>query len=68
MREVETFHMVVYNRWGRLLFETRDPKTLGWDGKDPDGKECPSDSYIYLIEGGFETVNEQFKGNVTLIR
>jgi gliding motility-associated-like protein len=28
---LKDFHLVIYNRWGQLVFETRDPNQ-GWDG------------------------------------
>jgi gliding motility-associated-like protein len=30
---VRMFSMVIYNRWGQLIFETTNPAE-GWDGKD----------------------------------
>ncbi len=37
----------VYNRWGRLVFHTRNA-TDEWDGRS-DGKLLPNDSYHYVI-------------------
>ncbi len=60
-------YLIVYNRWGEKVFETRDLET-GWDGTFR-GKQLPPDVFGYYLEivcfGG-----EEFrkKGNVTLIR
>ena len=40
----------IYNRYGKLVFKTNDPKIL-WDGKDQqNGKELPAGVYFYAIE------------------
>ena len=44
------FDMKIYNRWGKLVFETID-EFQGWDGKDKDnGLVCPPGAYIYIID------------------
>ncbi len=44
------FNMKIFNRWGKLVFET-DDEIGGWDGKDKDSHDvCPTGAYIYLIE------------------
>lgn len=45
---VEDFHMQVFNRWGRQVFETTDPVT-GWDGLI-NGTPAPVDVYIYRMQ------------------
>ncbi len=42
------FSILIYNRWGELLFETEDPNN-GWDGK-VNGNICPIGTYFYLIK------------------
>lgn len=57
----------VYNRWGELVFETRDI-SKGWDGKFK-GKLIDPDTYDYYLgvtcAGGEQQI---IKGNTTLIR
>ena len=44
------FSLRIFNRWGKLVFETTD-EVLGWDGKDKDSHDvCPTGSYVYVIE------------------
>jgi gliding motility-associated-like protein len=65
----ETIEIYVYNRWGKLVFETKD-KLKGWDGTDQKlGGECPQDAYVYQIFAtSFGGKKYQYSGSVTLLR
>lgn len=57
----------IYNRWGNLLFETKNP-SIGWDGSF-NGAQQPMGVYIYEIQAVMNTgklVNKV--GNITLLR
>jgi gliding motility-associated-like protein len=60
---IETFSGVIFNRWGKKVFEWTDP-TQGWTGKD-----AKDGVYYYIIKAkgvdGQEFSNE---GHVTLTR
>nr|WP_246853835.1 gliding motility-associated C-terminal domain-containing protein [Rufibacter aurantiacus] len=61
------FTLQVLNRWGQIIFESKDPKT-GWNGTHA-GKPSPPEAYIYRLEA--VDVNGKKitqKGTVTLIR
>lgn len=45
--ENSTFQMVIYDRWGRLLFETTDAEA-GWDGR-LNGKILRQGVYTYIV-------------------
>lgn len=65
--KVEELYFAVYNRWGELVFETKD-KTKGWDGIY---KGKPADVGVfgwYLKAKCFDGTERFKKGNVTLIR
>jgi gliding motility-associated-like protein len=59
--------MQVWNRWGQLVFESKN-ENEGWDGRQ-DGRESPSDVYVYSIlvqmPSGLEF---RRKGDLTLLR
>lgn len=42
-----SFSMVIYNRWGEPLFETKDA-TIGWDGTYA-GKLAPQGAYTWTV-------------------
>ncbi|HEY3405945.1 MAG TPA: PKD domain-containing protein, partial [Ohtaekwangia sp.] len=66
-QKVSEFNMMVFNRWGDLLFET-DDQEQGWDGYYK-GALCPQDVYIYKITVRYNDGNKFTKtGDVTLIR
>jgi gliding motility-associated-like protein len=64
---VVNFSMVIYNRWGQLVYSGNE----GWDGTFA-GDNAPTDTYAYattysyLMEGN--TVQVIFKGSVVLVR
>jgi gliding motility-associated-like protein len=59
----ELIQTSIYNRWGKLVFETKNPSQF-WDGKNKDGEECVMGTYYYLIE----TKDKKFKGFVEINR
>ena len=59
--------LVVFNRWGEMLFETAD-RSQGWDGYYK-GELCPSDVYVYRLTVKYLDGREETKiGDVTLLR
>lgn len=64
---IEKFVLRVYDRWGALIFETKD-QNKGWDGTYKN-KECPAGVYDYYLEVWCLGEKQYFKkGNVTLLR
>lgn len=63
--------MLIYNKWGQLLFETKDI-FRGWDGKFK-GNLCPADVYTYVIIYDLPSIYSdpqprRIQGSVTLVR
>jgi gliding motility-associated-like protein len=59
-------NLLVFNRWGQLVYEGSDPD--GWDGKF-NGEDVPPEVYVYLGTVRFPNGDTQeYKGDVTLIR
>lgn len=66
-RGVVEFEMLVFNRWGQLLFESRDPN-VGWDGTF-NGKLCQQDVYVYRLTTSYENGQRLVRvGDINLIR
>lgn len=65
---IEVVSFKIYNRWGQLLYDTKDYST-GWDGKH-NGEMQPRDAYIYIFEYRLPTRTEitQLRGEFTLLR
>lgn len=61
--EKTDYHVSVFNRWGKKVFETSDDQT-GWDGAN-----CIAGVYVYLID--YKNARGEYleiKGNVLLLR
>jgi len=64
---VAAYELVVLNRWGQVVFKTKDP-TRGWNG-EVSGKKQPAGVYVYSVSyklNGSALIQQ--KGTVTLIR
>lgn len=67
IKNVETYNMKIFSRWGELLFETKDPKE-GWDGYF-NGKICTQDVYVWKIYAKFKDGKTFEKaGDLTLLK
>ena len=66
-REVKTFRMEVFNRWGQLIFSTDDPNGA-WNGTYK-GEPSPVGVYVWQVDmleiGG---TSRHARGHVTLLR
>ena len=66
------YEMMIFNRWGELLFESADP-LKAWDGTF-EGNQCPTEVYVWIInatafnDNAFFSGNKLLKGTVTLLR
>lgn len=56
--------MMIFNRWGELIWKTNSPMTEFWDGR-VDGTIVPEGVYVYRLEG--ENLTARI-GSVTVIR
>ena len=48
-KQTEYYHMYIYNRWGKLVFETEE-YSKGWDGKDQSGAAQDDGTYFYVLK------------------
>ena len=69
---IEQFKMVVFNRWGNVVFETTDP-LLDWDGKDRlSHLDCSQGTYFYICDFSYQGVtgieNMRLQGSITIVR
>jgi gliding motility-associated-like protein len=65
--QVDEYHLTIHNRWGELLFESRDIN-VGWDGFVR-GVKAKQDVYIWKVTGKYSN-GEPFvmAGDITLLR
>ena len=67
MGGVDEYHLMIFNRWGELIFESFDP-LIGWDGYYR-GELSKQDVYVYKAKVKFSDGRVETKvGDVTLIR
>ncbi len=65
--DVKTYHFIIYDRWGRKVFETSNTRE-GWDGKLGG---IPTDTGVFLWQCNYQLVGEapvSKRGTVLLIR
>ena len=63
------FHMLIFNRWGEVVFETYNA-AYGWDGNFGDSGNVIDGVYIWKIEFGDSKTDEKHKytGHVTILK
>ncbi|HKC67914.1 MAG TPA: gliding motility-associated C-terminal domain-containing protein, partial [Bacteroidia bacterium] len=64
---LKTYELDIFNRWGELLFVTKDIN-VGWDGYYK-GKLCEQGTYIWKIRGtSIDGLTIDKAGDLTLLR
>ncbi|MEZ5020997.1 MAG: gliding motility-associated C-terminal domain-containing protein [Bacteroidales bacterium] len=58
--------VIVLNRWGDIVWRSEKGYPEPWDGRAPNGKELPMDSYHYAID--LHNGEKPIVGHVTIIR
>ncbi len=67
VRGVVEYDMMIFNRWGELIFRTNDVK-IGWDGYF-NGKLCQQDTYVWKMNAlFFDGRKYNGTGSVTLLK
>jgi gliding motility-associated-like protein len=69
---VESVEMTIYNRWGKEVFRTTDPR-INWDGRDKTTNQpCSDGVYFYVCDAYVITLRglekQSFHGSVTILR
>lgn len=68
VKNVSKFHLQVFDRWGVLIFESKDHH-IGWDGYNREGRLLPAGVYIYrLTVDHTDGEHTNTVGDITLIR
>lgn len=65
---VDEFHIRIFNRWGNVVFESKD-MNIGWDGRYS-YDWCDQGVYIYIVDYKAKDKKhiQQLRGNVSLLR
>lgn len=65
---LKNYSMTIYNRWGQVVFETKNLEGRGWDGRFNDQLQ-PVEVYVYTLDATYvDGKHIKKNGNVTLIR
>lgn len=70
----ENYHLLIYDRWGEIIFETYNydplnPKSTGWDGRVKGGKIAEIGTYTwYVLYKDLGGVERQEAGPITIVR
>ena len=60
----DVYNLKIFNRWGKLVFETDDPLNEFWDGNISGRQKAKEGTYYFILSSSYDPVT----GHVTLLR
>jgi gliding motility-associated-like protein len=66
----EGYEMTIYDRWGTVLFKSKNP-AIGWDGRSVNGSDIvPQGVYVWTITvySIFNNIRHSYTGHVTILK
>ena len=65
-KDIKTFNMQIFNRWGDLIFKGDN---VSWKGRSSSGTRVNNGFYFYIIEVSFfNSAKATLKGEISLVR
>ncbi len=64
---ISNWSIIIYDRWGKEMFKTNDPK-IYWNGNTEGGSKAPDGVYYYIISGACKNTTYKKDGFLQLIR
>ncbi|MFT6998567.1 MAG: gliding motility-associated-like protein [Cryomorphaceae bacterium] len=61
------FNSVVYDRWGKEVFQTNDPAFM-WEGNYSNGNDASAGQFFQTIEYFYKDASQNYNGTITLTR
>lgn len=62
----DDFEVLVYNRWGTLVYKTTDPN-FQWDAKDLNNNMVSDGVYFYVARTQYQDKQQELHGTVTVL-
>lgn len=69
-KNVDLYELVIFNRWGDKVFESKHP-SYDWNGRvNNTGQDCPNGTYYWILKYSFLRSDKEglISGSVTLLR
>jgi gliding motility-associated-like protein len=63
---IDELYLVIYNRWGQVMFETTD-LNIRWNGTNNGNGMCPDGTYYYVVKARTKRGELNQNGTITLI-
>lgn len=67
-RQIDNYSLLIFNRWGELIFESHDPE-FGWDGTyHTEFVQDGTYTWVIDIKDGLKSKSERFTGHVNKLQ
>ncbi len=58
--EIKEYELMIFDKWGGLIYKTKANDAISWDGKNSEGEILPTDSYLWTLRYIIKETNKQY--------